>query len=302
LLCLIWGSTWLAIKIGLEGSPPFLGAGFRFIISATFLFVLVMATGYRNVSFGGKLRHVLSAGALVFVINYGLVYWGSQYVESGMAAVLFATMPFFVALLARFYGLGERLTILKTMGMIIGFLGIILIFADNLGAKGMMGVLGMAAIVVSSAGAALGTVFSKKHFQNISPLFLTAVQSGIGAVALTAIGLSVEPVSSYKTDFKTIGSLLYLGMFGTALAFTLYFYILKRMEATKLATIAFITPVVAMILGAVYRKEVFDFLSLLGSLMVIVGVFIVVTGDGITRRRQDHARRQPIESVKSAVN
>jgi drug/metabolite transporter (DMT)-like permease len=89
-LCLVWGSTWLAIKVGLEGSPPFLGAGFRFTIASTFLFILSAIFSRRHFSFNGKLPLVLLAGFLMYPLPYGLVYWGSQYVESGMAAVLFA--------------------------------------------------------------------------------------------------------------------------------------------------------------------------------------------------------------------
>jgi drug/metabolite transporter (DMT)-like permease len=285
ILCLIWGSTWLAIKIGLEGSPPFLGAGFRFAIAAAFLFALSALTGKFDFSFDGKLRKVALAAFMIYPIPYGLVYWGTQYVESGMAAVLFATMPFFVAVLAHFFVEGERLTILKVFGMAVGFAGIVLIFADNLGAKGLIGMLGMAAVSFSSFFSAAGTVYSKRHFRDIDPVPMTAFQSFIGAIALSLFGFAFESISQYRFDIKTVGSLFYLGILGTSLTFTLYFFILKRMETTKLATIAFITPVVALILGNVFYGETFDILSIVGSLMVVVGVFIVVMGDTIFNRR-----------------
>jgi drug/metabolite transporter (DMT)-like permease len=282
---MIWGSTWLAIKIGLEGSPPFLGAGFRFIIAASILFIFAALTKNLDLSFAGKRRKVLIAAFLMYPIPYGLVYWGSQFVESGMAAVLFAIMPFFVAILAHYYMKVERLTFLKIFGMLTGFSGLLLIFADNLGARGPLGILGMVAVAGSSFFSSLGTVFSKKHFHDINPISMTAVQSSIGAVVLTALGLIFESVSAYQVNFRTVGSLLYLGIIGTALAFTLYFFVLKRMEATKLALIAFITPVMALFLGMLLRNEHFDFVSALGIVMVIAGVFIVVAGDNMIRRK-----------------
>ena len=284
-LCLVWGSTWLAIKIGLEGSPPFLGAGFRFAIAAAFLFALSALTGKLNFTFDGKIRKVVVAAFMIYPIPYGLVYWGTQYVESGMAAGLFASMPFFVAVLAHLFIEGERLTIPKVLGMVIGFGGILLIFADNLGAKGLIGILGMAAVSISSFFSAAGTVYSKRHFHDIDPVSMTAFQSFIGAIALSSLGFAFESISQYRFDIRTVGSLFDLGTFGTSLTFTLYFFVLKRMETTKLSTIAFITPVMALILGSVAYGESFDILSIVGSIMVVAGVFTVVMGDSLFKRR-----------------
>lgn len=285
ILCLIWGSTWLAIKIGLDGSPPFLGAGFRFTIASSFLFLLTAVTGKWSFSFKGKWPMVLLAGVLLFPLPYSLVYWGSQYVESGMAAVLFAIMPFFVAFLAFLMIPDEKLTLVKIGGMIIGFGGIIIIFADNLGTKGSLGILGMAAIASSSFFSSLATILSKKHFHNINPLPLTAVQSSLGAIGLTLLGLLTESVSDFRTDAKTVGSLLYLAIFGTSVAFSLYLYLLKKMEATKIAMLAFITPLVALFLGMAVRSERLDTMSIIGSFMVIGGVSVVIAGNGLLGAR-----------------
>jgi drug/metabolite transporter (DMT)-like permease len=295
ILCLIWGSTWLAIKVGLDGSPPFLGAGFRFTIASGFLFLLCAVFARAGFSFKRKWPMVLLAGISMYPLPYGLVYWGSQYVESGMAAVLFAIMPFIVALLAYLIIGTERLTAAKMAGMVVGFGGIILIFADNLNARGGLGIWGMAAIVFSSFFSSLATVLSKRHFNDINPLPLTAVQTAIGAVTLTGLGVLTESLSDYRTDVKTIGSLLYLGIMGTAAAFSLYLFLLKKMEATKLATIAFITPLVALLLGMAVRREKFDAMSIAGSLMVVGGVFVAVVGDNLLK-----SRRRAINEMSAA--
>jgi drug/metabolite transporter (DMT)-like permease len=274
ILCLIWGSTWLAIKIGLENSPPFIGAGFRFAIAAAFLYLLCFLSGRWNFGFLKQWRAILIIAIVLYALPYGLVYWGSQYVESGMAAVLFATMPFFVAILAHVIIKDERLILSKIAGMILGFGGIMLIFADNLGTKGRLGLLGMLGIVISSFFSGLGTILTKKFFRDISPMPLTAIQTTISAILLLILGLITESFSVYHGDVKTIGSLLYLGIIGTAVAFSLYLFLLKTMEATKLSLIAFLTPIVALFLGVIFYNENFDLASLLGSLMVITGVLI----------------------------
>jgi len=280
-LCLIWGSTWLGIKIGLEGIPPFTGAGYRFIIAALFIYLLGLFKGNWRLSFGKSWAMVLWAGLFTYPLPYALVYWGSQYIESGMAAVLFAVMPFFVAILAHFYLKNDRLTFIKISGMILGFSGILIIFADNLGTRGVLGFWGMLAITASSFFSALGTTLAKKHLREVDPLRMTAVQSSLGAVVLITIGLIFERSSGIGYSAKTIGSIFYLGIIGTAIAFSLYFHLLKTMEATKLATIAFITPIVALFLGIIYHNETLEPLSITGSLVVITGVFTVIMGERV---------------------
>ncbi len=283
LLCLIWGSTWLAIKIGLEGSPPFLGAGFRFAMAGAFLFVATALSRKWNFAFKRLWPPIILAGLFTYPIAYSLVYWGEQYIDSGLAAVLFAVMPFFVAILAHNAFENERLTIIKIIGMLIGFGGILIIFGDSLKIKGSSEFLGMVCMVGASFSAAVGTIIMKKHIHNVNLLPILSVQISIGATVLLVLGFSLESISAYRIDIKTIGSLLYLAVVGTSVAFSLYFYLLKKMEATKLSMIAFITPVVALILGVAFKSENFDAISLLGSALVVFGVFMVVEGSNIHR-------------------
>jgi drug/metabolite transporter (DMT)-like permease len=285
LLCLIWGSTWLAIKIGLSGAPPFLGAGIRFAIAAIVLYLFLALTGRLQFSFKRQWPAIIMVGIILYPLPYGLVYWGEQYTESGMAAVLFGVMPFFVAIMAHLLIKDERLTFLKIAGMIFGFSGLFLIFADSLKAKGTLSIMGMAAIALSSFFSGLGTVMMKKHFHDQSPVSMTAIGTSLAAVVLITIGLITEPLSSFQVNAATIGSIAYLSIFGTAIAFSLYFYLLKTTEATKLSMIAFITPVAALVLGIIFLGEGFTVSSLIGSLMVVGGVFIVVMGDNLWEKR-----------------
>jgi drug/metabolite transporter (DMT)-like permease len=288
-LCLIWGSTWLAIKIGLEGAPAFLSAGIRFTVASAVLILLTTFARRWKQPLWKSWRHVLLAALLTFPITYGLVYWGTQYIESGLAGVLFATMPFFVAAMAHLMIPDEKLTLLKTSGMLIGFLGICLIFKDSFSAKRALGMWGMGAIIAASFFSAMGMIVIKKHLHHLDPLPLTASQAVIGAVSLTLLGLIIEPMSDFRIETKTVGSILYLGIVGTAVAFTLYFYLLRRMEATRLSLIAFITPVMALFLGVIYRQESLNSLCILGSFFVVLGVFVVVMGGNLQKARQSPA-------------
>lgn len=286
-LCLIWGSTWLAIKIGLEGSPPFLAAGYRFLLAAAFLGLFSLIFQRHGFNFKGKWPYVFLAGLFTYPLSYGLVYLGTQHVESGMAAVLFAIMPFFVAILAHYFVPGEKLTLTKIFGMVIGFIGIVVIFAENLSFRGSHILWGMMAIVASSFCSSSGSIIMKKHLKNLRPVPLTTLQTGIGGILLLAPGLLFESPDDFSYNIRTLGSLVYLGILGTAVTFSLYLYLLHKMEVTKLSTIAFITPVIAVILGIAYRHETMNWAGIVGSAMVLFGVIIVISGTNFLTRRPE---------------
>ncbi len=134
LLCLIWGSTWLAIRAGLESLTPLISSGFRFMIASIGIYVIMRLRGMTLQVDSLAIKLYLIMGIFSFVIAFGLVYWGEQYVPSGLASVLFGVYPFFVTIFSYFFITEERIDKFKTMGMILGFVGIIVIFSDTFGA------------------------------------------------------------------------------------------------------------------------------------------------------------------------
>ncbi len=286
LLCLIWGSTWLGIKIGLEDSPPFLSAGFRFLIATSFLFIWAKFRGIKFSFYKDQLIKILIPGFFLYYLSYSLVYWGEQYINSGLTAVLFATFPFFVAIYATLLLKDEKLTPNKLLGLLIGFCGIILIFWDSLSFSGENVFLGMSGIILSAACSAYASVRVKRDLHSVEPIVISTYQMGLGTILLLGSGFLFENLCDFKITSKSIGALLYLSFLGSALAFVTYYWLLKKIEVTKLSLITFITPIVALILGWLILDEILTIYLLFGTILVIFGIWLVT-------RYQPGARSMP---------
>ena len=215
LICLIWGSTWLAIKVGLDGVPPFLGAGLRFVLAAALVGIVLAARRQRPVLTRDERTCVWSLGFLVFWINYGAVYWAEQRISSGLAATLFSTMPLMTALLTRYWSRSEALNASKVAGILIGVAGTALLFwpDERLGAQQ---VLGMLATLVACLCASFNLVTMKQYGRHADPLVLNFFGMGIGAACLLLTSAVLEPWSVAWTP-SNVGALVYLAVFGSVL-------------------------------------------------------------------------------------
>src|SRR6266487_4357772 len=192
ILCCIWGSTWLFIKLGLEDLPPLTFAGIRFLIAAAILFSLIAA---RRLSLPRAKREwilLASTGVLAFSLNYGLLFWGEQYISSGLAALLQATIPAFGLVIAHFYLPGEQLTTTKIVGVVMGVLGVAVIFSNQLSMAGPRALAGSAGLVLSSICVAYSNVLVKARGQNLNPAILAACQMFFGLIPLLLIGVPLE--------------------------------------------------------------------------------------------------------------
>lgn len=271
MLCLIWGSTWLGIKIGLEDSPPFLSSAARFLISSSFLFLLIKVK--RLTIPKNNWSKIIIPGFLLYGLNYGLDYWAIQYIASGLAAVLFATLPFFVAISAHHMLADEKLSWVKILCLGIGFLGVVIIFRDQIHVSGSLkSILGMLALIVGAICAGLSGVFTKRDLHDIDPIVIACFQMLVGMIFLAILGFSFEKLSSFKITYKSVGALLYLAFFGSVITFVTYFRLVKRIEVTKLSLIAFVTPILALVLGAIVKNEPITVHLILGSVLVILGI------------------------------
>ena len=271
LLCFIWGSTWLAIKIGLEDSPPFLSAGFRFAIAGIILAVII-GLKVMPLSYGPRIWLLMVISGIFVGLSYGGIYWGEQYVPAGLTAVLFATLPLFVALFSHVTLPEERLSLAKLGGMFVSLGGVIIIFSDSLGWETASGWWGVAALVFSSALLAATNILVKREFHQVSPVVLTAVQMTSGAVVLLFFGAVWERLSDFLITLNSVGALLYLSLVGTVLAFAIYYWLMKRIQVTRVSLIVLITPVVAVFLGCLFLRESMTVHMAVGSTMVLGGV------------------------------
>jgi drug/metabolite transporter (DMT)-like permease len=277
LLCLIWGSTWLFIKLGLKDLPPLTFAGIRFVIAAIILLVIIAV---RRVPLPNKRRDLLLlalTGVLSFSLNYGLVFWGEQYITSGLAALLQSTLPAFGLIIAHYYLPGERMTLPKIAGVLLGVFGVGVIFSNQLQVAGPRALWGSAALVLSAFCAAYANVLVKTYGLNLQPSVLAAGQMVFGLVPLLLIGIPLEgnPLH-YHWTAMAVTSLFYLAIVGTVIAFLLYYWLVHNMDVTKTMLIALVTPVGAVILGVLILKEELHWRTLFGGAMIITGIGLIV--------------------------
>lgn len=274
LLCFIWGSTWLAIRISLESFTPFLSGGLRFIIASIAIFIIMRLKGIALQKDKLSIKLYFQMGFLSFVIPFGLVYWAEQFVPSGLASVLFGVYPFFVAIFSFFMIPNEKIGIGKTVGMILGFLGIIIIFSDSFSFTLSDYLLGMFAVMLSGIMQAYIAVTLKKHGKHLNPLSMNFIPMLIAGIAGTLIGLFAEDMSRVTFEENGILAVLYLAIFGSVVTFTSFYWLMKRINLVILSLIAFITPIVALLLGWIFYNEVFTTHHLVGSALVLIGLLI----------------------------
>src|SRR6266478_3146358 len=277
ILCGIWGSTWLFIKLGLADLPPLTFAGIRFVLASLILSMLILARGVSWPRSRTDWILIAIVGLLQFSLNYGLVFWGEQYISSGLAAVLQSTFPAFGLIIAHFYLPQERLTAARVIGVSLGVCGLVVIFSDQLSIAGSMALAGSIALVLSALCGSYSNVLVKAYGSRIDPQVFAACQMIFGFVPLLAIGISTEgnPLHFHWTTMAII-SLLYLTLVGSVVAFALYYWLVRKMDVTNTMLIALVTPVVAVILGMIVLHEKLNWRLLAGSACIISGIGLIV--------------------------
>lgn len=271
-VCLIWGSTWLAIRIGLEAFTPLFSAGIRFIIAAI---AILLLTKFNKLQFQfDRIAIVLylAMGFFSFVIPFGLVYWAEQFVPSGLAAVLFAVYPFFVAIFTFYLIKAERINFLKTIGMVISFIGIVIIFSNDLSGNISDNLVGMIAVVISAIMQAAIAVLIKKYGSHLHHLSMNFFPMLIGGIFLVFIGLWFEDIYSITVTVPAVLSILYLALFGSVVTFTSYYWLMKKINIVLLSLISFITPVIAVIIGWIFYGESLQPQHIAGAVLVLAGI------------------------------
>jgi drug/metabolite transporter (DMT)-like permease len=268
----VWGSTWLAIKIGLAYLPPFLSAGARFVIASALLFAIIRIRGLRIPFTREAWKTYFAIGVLSFSIPFALVYWGEQFIPSSLGSILFGAFPFTVALCTHFFSDDERLDTFKTIGTVVGFLGIVIIFAPGLTWTGEHGMLGMGAVLVSMAMQAYALIPIKKHGKDISPFVMNFVGMSMSAVFLLLLGAVFERDLPATWNVISIGAVTYLAVIGSVVAFVTYYWLLKHLEAVYLSLSSFINPIIAVMLGAIVLGESLAPSVGVGAVFVLMGI------------------------------
>jgi drug/metabolite transporter (DMT)-like permease len=276
-LCLIWGSTWMFIKIGVSVIPPITFAGIRFLIATIVLLAVVFLRKLPLPQSRADWTLLLITGILSFTLNYGLLFWGEARTTSGLAAILQTIIPVFGLLLAHYYLPNEQLTWAKVTGVLLGIAGVVIIFVTQLHGESPAAFAGSVAIVVGAFCVAWSNVIIKARGTHMHPAVLAAGQMGCGFVPLLIAGWTIEgnPFEFHWTGAAVI-SLFYLALVGSCCAFLLFYWLLRRVEVTKTMLISLVTPAIAVLLGLWWLQEQITWYIVAGGICIMAGILLTI--------------------------
>ncbi len=279
-LCLVWGSTWLAIKIGLRDMPPFFAAGLRFLAAAAILFALSRLQGVPGPRTRRQHAGLVVLGFGVFAVSYGVVYWSEQYLPVGLTAVLFAIHPLLVSLVAAWALPDEPLSASKLTGIAVGFAGVAVLFLDDVSLAHPRAPLAAAVLLLSPLMGALSNVAIKKYAAALHPYTIATLPMLYGGAATLGLSALLEDWHGVHWTPSAVAALLYLTGFGSVLTFIVYYTLIKRVAVSRLALISYMFPVVAVFVGWIFLGERLGPRGWLGSALVVAGVALA----GVRRR------------------
>lgn len=276
--CLIWSTVWLFIKLGLRDLPPVSFAGIRLLIAVIILLPVIAARRVPLPRSAPDLRMIAVTGLLLLGLNYGLVFWGAQHISSGLTAVLQAATPAFGLVFAGYYLPEERVTPLRLCALAVGIAGVGIIFSNQLQIDGWPALWGCAAVIGGALCVALSYVLVKAHGGHLHPLALTAGQMICGLFPLLIFGLIKEgnPLE-FRWTLTAALSLLYLALAGSVAAFGLNYWLLQRVDATKILLMSIVEPPLALLLGVLVLGETLTERALWGSGCILLSVGLILS-------------------------
>jgi drug/metabolite transporter (DMT)-like permease len=280
ILYLVWGSTYFAIRVGVGEVPPFLFAAIRFLIAGLVLSGWMVAQGERSPS-GVQWASVIVLAILFFVLDYGLVYWAEQRVPSGIAAVMMATTPAFMALWEIVFLRTQKLTVRLAAALLIGIGGVAVLSSHRLHLAGVpIDRAGAVALVGAALSWSVASVLTLKLPVPPSKAMSAGVQMLAGGVLLAFTAGALGEFRKFHPWTVSRGawlSLLYLTVAGSIVAFTVYLWLIHHESPTKVVTYAYVNPVVAVLLGYFLGGESLGLRTVLGALFVLISVVVITT-------------------------
>jgi drug/metabolite transporter (DMT)-like permease len=277
LLALAWGTSFMFIKIAVRTLQPVTVVAFRLLIGWLGLLVIVRA---RGLSLPRKPRtwiHLTVIGVINVAIPFILIVWaesGQSGLDSGVAAILNSTVPLFSILIAGLILQMERITGGRVLGLIVGFGGVVLLLGRD-PVMDLGSILPYIAVVTAALCYAAGSVYARHYLQGIKPVLLAAGQLFIADVFAFIFAFALEDFGAQTFSWEAIAALLWLGLFGSCLAYILYFYVLQAWDATRTTLVTYVIPVVGVTAGVLFLGETIDWRVLVGGLLILSGVATV---------------------------
>jgi drug/metabolite transporter (DMT)-like permease len=279
-ICLIWGTTYLVIKVALVTIPPLLLGGFRYLLAAGILLVGLKATG-RALPPVGAWPTQAAIGFFMLTLGNGGVVTGEGFLSSGLTAVLVATSPFWMVGIDAVFPGGAKLHTRQLVGMLVGFLGIVMLVWPDVslgGAGGRSVVLGVIAVQVACIGWSLASSYTKRHVLSVDVIGAATLQMFFGGLFMTVGGTVRGEWAHLSLTPMTALSLAYLTVLGSVVAFVAYSYALKHLPIAVVSLYTYVNPVIAVALGVVLLDEPFDLRQIAAAVVIAIGMIIVRPG------------------------
>jgi drug/metabolite transporter (DMT)-like permease len=276
LLCLIWGSTWLVIKVGYGGLGPFNVAAIRFFAAGVLMSLAAPFVGARWPHGRIEWGLIVWVGVVLFGADYGLIYWSERSLDSGLTAILFATLPLITSAMAHIYLPDDRMTRRKLAGTLLAFVGVAALFGDRIRLERSQ-IGPMAAVVASAVCAGAGSVATKRHGGSLHPAALNAPAMLVGAVALLLASLATGERLQLPGDAGTWAAVGYLAVVGSVVSFLAYFSLLRSWSVTSLSFISVFTPVIALVLGFAVLDERPTIWTAAGAALILAGTTLAIS-------------------------
>lgn len=279
LLALVWGSSFLFIKIALDDLTAFTLVSMRVGIGATGLLIIIVATGRKIPTDRQTLINLVIVGLLNTAIPFVLITWGENFIDSGVAGMLNGTVPLFSLVIAHFAVADDRFNMLKLIGLLMGFVGLVLIFSkdglDNLLAFTPAAFKGQLAVLGAAICYAFAAVFIRHNMRHVEPVTMAGVAQVVAFFAVLIGAFALEQPLQSQLSSRTLFAVTWLGLLGVTVAYILYFYILSQWEATRSTLITYALPPTALILGAVVLDETITWHLFVGGALILGGIAVV---------------------------
>jgi drug/metabolite transporter (DMT)-like permease len=276
-LCLLWGSTWIAVRVLVHDVPPFRAAAIRFVLAAAILGVAGAAMKLRFPRSAREWRNQVILGVTMMAVPYGAVFWAEQHINASLTALLFASFPLVVAIWSPILT-GQTVPRRALFSIVVGFGGMAALFFQGV-PYSLVGRLSAVAVLVGVVSAAWATVFAKREASATNPLVSTGIQMAVAAVLTTAGSLTFERGQESHWTAASLSMLLLLAVFGSAVAFSLYYWLLRDIAAYQLGTIDLIVPLVATTEGALLLREYIPPLMIAAMIVVLGAVLVVIRSE-----------------------
>ena len=267
-----WGSSYLFIKIGVETLTPFTLVAARLAIGTAVLALVMRLTGHHLPRVRSAYGHLLVVALLGVVIPFSLITWGEQSIDSALAAILNGTVPLFAIVLAAVVLADEPMTVNRVAGLLLGFAGVVALVGPNLRSGLAGGVAGEVALIVASVSYAAAGVYARWKVRDVSPQASALLEIGFAFVITLVLAFAIESPLATRVEASAVLAVVWLGLVGSGLAFMAFFWLLSRWGATRTSMVAYLIPVVGILLGVLVRHEEVTLLTMVGTAMVIGGV------------------------------